>query len=115
MIVVDASAILEVLLRTTTGVRIETRLLAPGGRLFVFEHNPLNPVTRRAVAACDFDDDAVLLWPWQARRVLRSAGLRDVRLDYIVFFPRSLARLRPLEPRLAWLPLGAQVMVVGSR
>jgi 2-polyprenyl-3-methyl-5-hydroxy-6-metoxy-1,4-benzoquinol methylase len=89
--------------------------LKPEGRVFVFEHNPLNPVTRRAVAACEFDDDAVLLWPWQARRSLERAGLRDVRLDYIVFFPRPLARLRPLEPRLAWLPLGAQVMVVGKR
>jgi 2-polyprenyl-3-methyl-5-hydroxy-6-metoxy-1,4-benzoquinol methylase len=89
--------------------------LRPGGRIVIFEHNPLNPVTRRAVALCEFDDDAVLLWPWQARRVLRSAGLRDVRLDFIVFFPRPLPRLRGLEPHLAWLPLGAQVMVVGSR
>jgi hypothetical protein len=89
--------------------------LRPGGRIVVFEHNPLNPVTRRAVAACEFDDDAVLLWPWQARRVLRSAGLRNVRLDYIVFSPRPLAVLRPLEPHLSWLPFGAQVMVVGAR
>jgi len=89
--------------------------LRPGGRIVVFEHNPLNPVTRRAVRACEFDDDAVLLWPWQARRLLRSAGLRDVRLDFIVFFPRPLAPLRPLEPHLAWLPFGAQVMVVGTR
>jgi 2-polyprenyl-3-methyl-5-hydroxy-6-metoxy-1,4-benzoquinol methylase len=89
--------------------------LRPGGRIVVFEHNPLNPVTRRAVAACEFDDDAVLLWPWQARRLLRRSGLRDVKLDYIVFFPRPLARLRPLEPRLGWLPFGAQVMVVGTR
>ena len=29
--------------------------LRPGGRVVVFEHNPLNPVTRRAVAACEFD------------------------------------------------------------
>jgi SAM-dependent methyltransferase len=89
--------------------------LRSGGRVVVFEHNPLNPVTRRAVAACKFDDDAVLLWPWQTRRVLEGAGLRNVHLDYIVFFPRFLARLRPVEPRLAWCPLGAQVMVVGSR
>jgi SAM-dependent methyltransferase len=89
--------------------------LRPGGRVVVFEHNPLNPLTRRAVATCEFDDDAVLLWPWKARRLLVDAGLRDVRLDYIVFFPRPLAPLRPLEPRLAWLPFGAQMMVVGAR
>ena len=89
--------------------------LRPGGRVFVFEHNPLNPVTRHTVATCPFDDDADLLWPWQAKRLLRAAGFRAVRLDYIVFFPRPLARLRPLEPRLRWLPIGAQMLVVGER
>jgi ubiquinone/menaquinone biosynthesis C-methylase UbiE len=89
--------------------------LRPGGRLFVFEHNPLNPVTRRAVATCPFDDDADLLWPWQARRLLAEAGFREVRLEFIVFFPRPLAALRPLEPRLGWLPLGAQQLVLGTR
>jgi SAM-dependent methyltransferase len=89
--------------------------LRPGGRVFVFEHNPLNPVTRRAVATCPFDDDADLLWPWHAKRLVAKAGFRDVTLDYIVFFPRSLGFLRPLEPRLGWLPLGAQVLIVGQR
>lgn len=89
--------------------------LRPGGRLVVFEHNPLNPLTRRAVAACPFDDDAILLSPWGARRLLRSAGLLDIQLDYIVFFPKPLARLRPLEPKLRWLMLGAQMMLVGRR
>ncbi|MCU0682269.1 MAG: class I SAM-dependent methyltransferase [Polyangiaceae bacterium] len=89
------------------------RKLAPKGRLVVFEHNPINPLTRRAVAACPFDDDAVLLWPWQVRGLLRDAGLRDVRLDYVVFFPKPLSFLRSLEPRLARLALGAQTLSVG--
>lgn len=89
--------------------------LQPGGRLVVFEHNPLNPVTRHAVATCEFDDDAVMIWPWRVRSLLERAGFRDVSLDFIVFFPRPLAFLRPFEPRLGWLPLGAQVMVVGTR
>jgi SAM-dependent methyltransferase len=98
------------------GVLAQVRAkLRPGGRLFVFEHNPLNPVTRRTVATCPFDDDADLLWPWQAKRLLSDAAFRQVRLDYIVFFPRPLAALRPLEPRLGWLPLGAQQLVVGTR
>lgn len=96
------------LLRTVRG------LLRPGGRIVVFEHNPLNPVTRRAVAACAFDDDAILLWPWESRGVLEQAGFRDVALDYIVFFPRPLAFLRSLEPKLKRLALGAQQMLVAS-
>jgi len=89
--------------------------LKPGGRVFVFEHNPLNPLTRRVVAACPFDDDAVLLYPRYAKRLLKDAGFRDVKLEYIVFFPRALAFLRPLEPRLGWLPAGAQMLIVGER
>lgn len=88
--------------------------LAPGGRLVVFEHNPWNPVTRRAVAACPFDDDAILLWPGELRQLFRATGYQDVRQDYIVFFPRALAALRPLEPRLSWLFLGGQTMTIGT-
>jgi SAM-dependent methyltransferase len=89
------------------------RKLAPGGRVIVFEHNPYNPLTRRAVDACPFDDDAILLRPGSLRRLVRSAGFRDVRLDYIVFFPRFLAALRPLEPHLRRVFLGAQTMTIG--
>jgi 2-polyprenyl-3-methyl-5-hydroxy-6-metoxy-1,4-benzoquinol methylase len=89
--------------------------LAPAGRLIIFEHNPLNPLTRRAVKACAFDDDAILLWPWEAKRLVEGSGFVGTRLDYIVFFPRALAALRPLEPKLAWMWLGAQMMVVANR
>jgi 2-polyprenyl-3-methyl-5-hydroxy-6-metoxy-1,4-benzoquinol methylase len=89
--------------------------LRPGGRVFVFEHNPLNPATRHAVATCPFDDDADMLFPWQAKRLLQGAGFRDVKLDFIVFFPRPLAFMRGLEPRLGWLPAGAQMLVTGTR
>jgi 2-polyprenyl-3-methyl-5-hydroxy-6-metoxy-1,4-benzoquinol methylase len=88
--------------------------LAPGGRLFVFEHNPYNPITRRAVAACPFDDDAILLAPREIRALLRRARLRAVEQDYVLFFPRPLARLRPFEPLLRWLPLGAQTLTIGA-
>lgn len=88
------------------------RKLRPGGRLFVFEHNPLNPLTRRAVHLCPFDDDAVLLYPWQLRPLLSRAGYAVERVDYIVFFPRALSRLRPLEPYLRRVVVGAQTLTV---
>jgi SAM-dependent methyltransferase len=90
-------------------------LLGPQGRLIVFEHNPLNPITRRVVAACPFDDGAQLLHPRQLKGLCRGAGLYDVRLDFIVFFPKALRLARPLEPKLAWLPLGAQMCAWGIR
>lgn len=90
-------------------------LLRPGkGRLVVFEHNPYNPLTRRAVAQCEFDDDAILLAPGELARLLTQGGYESVQRRFIVFFPRSLASLRPLEPSLGWLPVGAQMMVFGT-
>ena len=86
-----------------------------GGKIVIFEHNPLNPLTRRAVAMCEFDDDAILLWPWECRRLLRDARFANVEHDYIVFFPKALSFLRRFEPRLRRVALGAQQMVVGER
>jgi SAM-dependent methyltransferase len=88
--------------------------LVPEGTLIVFEHNPLNPLTRRAVRQCPFDDDAVLLWPWQGKALARSAGFSRAVVRHIVFFPRAFAWLRGLEPKLGWLPAGAQWMMVAS-
>lgn len=89
--------------------------LAPGGRLALFEHNPANPVTRWVVERCPFDKDAVLLPIGEAANCFSGAHLRVWRCDYIVFMPRFLAWLRPLEPWLAGLPLGAQYVIVGEK
>ena len=75
--------------------------LSVGGKVVIFEHNPINPLTRRAVATCAFDDDAILLWPWEAKKLLRDSGLAEVDLKYVVFFPHALAALRPWNQ--AWL------------
>jgi SAM-dependent methyltransferase len=89
--------------------------LAPQGKLAIIEHNPANPLTRRAVGRCPFDEDAVLLKPAEAVWLVKRAGLKRLRRDYIVFMPHILSALRPLEPWLAWLPLGAQYAVLGEK
>ena len=83
-------------------------LLAPGGRLFFFEHNPFNPLTRWVVSRCEFDEDAILLRPAESRSLVRDAGLECARLGYLLFFPPKLGALVRLERALAWLPAGAQ-------
>lgn len=91
------------------------RLLAPGGHLFVFEHNPWNPLTRHVVATCPFDRNARLIaGPVMRRRVL-EAGFAEARTRYRLFFPRRLAGLRRWEPALAGLPLGAQYVIEARR
>ena len=93
---------------------LRTRL-RPGGKLVIFEHNPMNPVTRRVVRHCPFDEDAILLSPRELYRYMERANLLQKRRDYIVFFPEWLSCLHPLEKLLSWCFLGAQYAVVGER
>lgn len=93
-------------------IRELRRILAPGGWLTIFEHNPFNPLTRHAVNTCEFDRNARLLAAGTLKAVVRQAGFSDVRAKYCVFFPAALRALRPLEGRMGWLPLGAQYCVV---
>jgi SAM-dependent methyltransferase len=82
--------------------------LRPGGALVIFEHNPLNPVTQHIVATCPFDENAVLIPAGVLRRRLNAAGFSKVEIAYTGFFPAPLKALRPLEPMLRGLPIGAQ-------
>lgn len=89
------------------------RSLRPGGRLFLFDNSPWNPGTRFVMSRCRFDDDAVMMWPHQARRLMRSAGFHIEKTAFLFVFPRPLSALRALEPALERAPLGAQYVVVG--
>jgi ubiquinone/menaquinone biosynthesis C-methylase UbiE len=91
------------------------RILVPAGLLAVFEHNPWNPLTRSAVDACPFDENAQLIPGWKMRRRVALAGFQRTELQYRIFFPRFLARLRPLESYLMWLPLGGQYVSYATR
>lgn len=91
------------------------RVLRPGGRFFIFEHNPLNPLTRKVVRDCPFDEDAILLPRRESVSLLGGAGFSEVHVDYIVFFPRPLGFLRPLERAMTAVPLGAQYVARGFK
>jgi ubiquinone/menaquinone biosynthesis C-methylase UbiE len=87
------------------------RILKPGGVVFVFEHNVLNPLTVKAVKDCPFDEDAILLPKAELLQLARKSTFDDVSARYIVFFPHMLAMFRPLEPAMGWIPFGAQYVV----
>ncbi len=89
--------------------------LSHTGLIIIFEHNPSNPFTRRVVGCCRFDSDAQLLTPSEAAGYLLKTGMQISKRDYIVFFPRLLKWLRPLERHIGWLPIGAQYVITGKR
>jgi SAM-dependent methyltransferase len=83
-------------------------VLAPHGSLFVFEHNPWNPVTRRVFERCPFDADAAMIPRPELVDLGEAAGLKVKSAAFTLFFPKPLKILRPIERWLGWLPLGAQ-------
>ena len=91
------------------------RVTRPGGLLSVFEHNPLNPLTRHAVNTCPFDVNARLIGAGRLAGLCSQAGWQRPRVRYHLFFPRALAALRPLERWLSLIPLGAQYSVTAER
>jgi len=92
-----------------------SRLLAPEGDLFIFEHNPKNPLTRRIVRDCPLDADAVLLPSDETVGLVSGAGLIPVDRRYALFFPARLKFLAFLEKALGRVPFGAQYYVHASK
>lgn len=91
------------------------RVLRPGGLALIYEHNPYNPLTRKVVNSCEFDVNARLITAGQMRDRFEAGGFRNPDVRYRLFFPKALSALRPLESRLAWLPMGAQYYVAASK
>ena len=89
--------------------------LRPGGLFAMFEHNPLNPGTQYIMKTCEFDRDAVKVWPKEAAALMDAAGFALLRTDFLFFFPRFLRVFRPLEPALKSIPLGGQFMCLGRK
>jgi SAM-dependent methyltransferase len=91
------------------------RCLRPGGIFALWENNPWNPGTQCVMYRCEFDQDAVKIFPREAGRLLRSAGFEVLRTDFRFFFPRFLKALRPLEPTLSQIPLGGQYLALARK
>jgi len=88
------------------------RSLKPGGWFAFWENNPWNPGTRLVMSRIAFDRDAITLSILESKKLLKGAGFEVATVDTCFYFPNLLRVLRPLEPYLSWLPLGAQYMVL---
>ena len=96
-------------------LRETARVVRPGGLVAVFEHNPVNPLTRRVVRDCAFDEGVELLPRRELSRLLRAAALEVVSAHYLLFFPWRGRLFEAAERLLTRLPLGAQYVVAGRR
>jgi SAM-dependent methyltransferase len=89
------------------------RVVRPGGAVCLIEHNPLNPLTRLAVARCEFDRDAVLLRAGRTRALMADAGLHDIQAHYFLLLPSAAPLARRIERSFWHVPFGAQYIVSG--
>jgi len=84
------------------------RITKQGGIMLIYEHNPNNPLTVKAVNTCPFDENAVLINANKLKKQLIELGWRNVVIKYRIFFPAKLKWLRFLESYLTGFPLGGQ-------
>ena len=90
------------------------RVVRPGGLVCVIEHNPYNPLTRLAVARCEFDRDAVLLSAGKTRKLMAAGGLREIGMRHFLLLPWDTKPARRLEEALSGVSLGGQYAAFGS-
>lgn len=88
---------------------------SPSGRIAIVEHNPYNPLTRKTVRDCPFDEGVTLIPSHQLRRLLVAAHWHKPCRRYITFVPPSLQRLRGIEDWLPWCPAGGQYLLMAQR
>jgi SAM-dependent methyltransferase len=91
------------------------RVVRPGGLVAVFEHNPLNPLTRLAVSRCELDDGVRLLTRGSVRRLLAGAGLAPVESRYVIYSTSTRPGAIRAERFVRLVPAGAQHYVAARR
>ena len=74
------------------------RVLKPGGRIYVFEHNPRNPLVRYVIARTPIDENAILLDAREVRYGLLDTARYELETDYLMFMPPGIAFLRTHRP-----------------
>ena len=94
------------------------KLLAPGGYLIIFEHNPNNPITNYVVRHTTIDQNAILLKPKEIFDYLKDINnLQFFNLNYLMFLPPRLQHqlTRLIERLLIKLPYGAQYALIAKK
>jgi SAM-dependent methyltransferase len=86
--------------------------LCPGGLFAFWENNPWSLATRYVMSRCEFDRDAIMVSPPEARRLLRDSGFEIIRTDFRFIFPHALRVFRKLEDLVVRLPLGGQYQIL---
>jgi SAM-dependent methyltransferase len=91
-------------------LREMARVTSGNGLVVIFEHNPLNPLTRLAVSRCPFDYDCRLLRRSATMRLFVENGLVPTTSRHIIFFPWRGQHFASMDRMLGVTPFGAQYL-----
>lgn len=94
------------------------RRMRRGGRLVLWEQNPLNPVTSLLIDLCPFDSDARLLTAADARRLFTANGftyLKDTSINLLPPGWKKFPFLSKVENLVLSFPIGAQYWIMFER
>lgn len=89
-------------------------VLNPGGCIAVYEHNVINPMTKKIVLDSNNKVDDID-WMLSHKELLKLMGKKIVWHGYTLFFPIRFKGVLWIEGLLKWLPLGAQHCVIIER
>jgi 2-polyprenyl-3-methyl-5-hydroxy-6-metoxy-1,4-benzoquinol methylase len=89
-------------------LKLISNMLKDTGKLFIFEHNPYNPVTRHIVSNCPYDENVELISMKEFISYAKKEKLLVCNKGYTLFFPERLKYFRKFEKKIRWLPLGGQ-------
>lgn len=90
------------------------RVLKTSGNLFIFEHNPYNPITIKIVKNCQFDQDARLINYLDLKKLLTKTGFKS-SFKFIIFLPGFIKRKEYFEKFFWWLPIGGQYYSIAQK
>ena len=96
-------------------LKVLYNLLNPGGKVVVFEHNPVCPHAQLLIALAGLDKDATFIRAGSMKKMMSQVGFTKPISKYISFLPSSFTLLHPLETWLDWFPLGAQYVAMASK
>jgi len=91
-----------------------TRVTRPGGLVAIFEHNPTNPLTRRAVRRCELDVGVELLSAGEVKQLLGASGAEVLGCHYLLFTPFGGRLGASLDQWLSPIPIGGQHAVTAE-
>lgn len=92
-----------------------SRTVKKGGFLVVFEHNPLNPLTRYVVNRCSLSVGANLVLPSKLKKTFLDCELTPIEKKYFLIFPWEFKWLKNFEKLVSFIPFGAQYFMVGKK